>query len=365
MGRKAIIPLVLGLGIGLLAVKFVVKSISDAQASSNARQIVSMVRAKQDIGAYEEITKEAVEVIETADSLLTPANERIEKLDSALGRVSAKPIPRGAPVLLSMLAPAGTKPGVLGRIPQGYRAVAVKIDEASSVAYQIQAGAWVDVIVVMDVETAVKGKKETIAEVILQHVQVAAIGHDSSGEPESAGKNMKPAKSATLLVPEPEVPKLHLAGTRGKITLAMRGEDDTVAAGPATAHSGEIFGTMMQPEPAPAPAVTPAPEPQPAPRMPVRVRPEPELEPAVVMVFRGTTMGPQPSTVERITFEDKNSSKILEVQGGAPTRAGSTLGHNRAGRSQPNRANQTNNPTPPTDASDFEADDETKSNAGE
>lgn len=367
MGRKAIIPLVLGLGIGLLAVKFVVKSISDAQASSNARQIVSMVRAKQDIGAYEEINKESVEVIETADSLLTPANERIEKLDSALGRVSAKPIPRGAPVLLSMLAPEGTKPGVVGRIPQGYRAVAVKIDEASSVAYQIQAGAWVDVIVVMDVETAVKGKKETIAEVILQHVQVAAIGHDSSGEPETGGKQMKPAKSATLLVPEQEVPKLHLAGTRGKITLAMRGEDDTVAAGPATAHSSEIFGTMMPLEPAPAPAVnpTPAPEAQPAPRPAVRVRPEPELEPSVVMVFRGTTMSPQPGTVERITFEDKNSSKILEVQGGAPTRAGSTLGHNRAARPQPNRANQNTNPTPPTDASDFGADDESKSNAGE
>lgn len=362
MGRKAIIPLVLGLGIGLLAVKFVVKSISDAQASSNARQIVSMVRAKQDIGAYEEINKESVEVIETADSLLTPANERIEKLESALGRVSAKPIPRGAPVLLSMLAPEGTKPGVVGRIPQGYRAVAVKIDEASSVAYQIQAGAWVDVIVVMDVETAVKGKKETIAEVILQHVQVAAIGHDSSGEQETAGKQMKPAKSATLLVPEQEVPKLHLAGTRGKITLAMRGEDDTVAAGPATAHSSEIFGNMTQPEPAP-PVAHPTPEP--APRPAVRVRPEPELEPSVVMVFRGTTMSPQPGTVERITFEDKNSSKILEVQGGAPTRAGSTLGHNRAGRAQPNRANQNTNPTPPTDASDFEADDESKSNAGE
>lgn len=364
MGRKAIIPLVLGLGIGLLAVKFVVNRISDAQASNAARQIVTVVRAKQDIGAYEEITKESVEVIETGDSLFAPANERIEKLDSATGRVTAKPIPRGAPVLLTMLAPEGTKPGVMGRIPPGYRAVAVKIDEASSVAYQIQAGAWVDVIVVMDVETAVKGKKETIAEVILQHVQVAAIGHDSSGEQDQQGKNIKPAKSATLLVAEPEVPKLHLAGTRGKITLAMRGEDDTIAVAPAKAYGSEIFAGMN--EPAPAPAPTPAPQPEPAPTRIARFRPEMEEEPASVMVFHGTTMTPQAGTVERITFENKNSTKILEVQGGAPTRAGSTLGSGgRAPRPMPTRASSNNNPTPPTDASDYEANDQSKSDAGE
>jgi len=76
-------------------------------------------------------------------------------------------------------------------------------------------------------------------------------------------------------------------------------------------------------------------------------------------------MSPQLAVVERYVFENKNSSKILEVQGGAPTRAGSTLGHNRGTRAQPSRANQNNNTTPPTDASDYEADDESKSNAGE
>ena len=58
---------------------------------------------------------------------------------------------------------------------------------------------------VMDVDADVRGKKETVAEVILQHVQVAAVGFTARRRRrrESASK-VKPAKSATLLVPEAE-----------------------------------------------------------------------------------------------------------------------------------------------------------------
>src|SRR3990172_1430242 len=180
MSRKAIIPLVLGLGIGLLAVKFVVESIQKAQASNASGKGVTAVRAKQDIEAHEEISKEMVETVETADNLFAPQNDRIEKIERAIGRVAAKPIPRSAPVLLSMLAPVGTKPGMVGRIPAGYRAVSVKIDEVTAAGYQIQPGDWVDVIVGMDIDSGNNRKKETIAEVILQHVQVVAVGQGTS-----------------------------------------------------------------------------------------------------------------------------------------------------------------------------------------
>jgi len=350
MGRKALIPLVLGLGIGLLAVKIVVNSIQKAQAGNANRQTVSVVRAKQDILAFEEITKESVEVVETADSLFAPANERIEKLEGALGRVSAKPIPRNAPVLLSMLSPEGTKPGLLGRIPPGFRAVAVKIDESSSAGYQLQPGAWVDVIVVMDVETSTRGKKETLAEVILQHVQVASIGRDANPEAEGPGKTVKPAKSATLFVPEADVPKLHLAGTRGKLTLAMRGEDDTeTIADPARAYGSEILSSMQSgaiPPPQPAPTATmPRPQVNPA---------DAEPEPVAVLVFHGTTRSPQPGTIERIVFESAGSSRIVDMQGGAPTRAASSIDGTRAARAR-RAATSANANEQPTDASNDEA----------
>jgi len=319
MNRKAIIPLVVGLGIGLLAVKFAIDTIRKAQASSESSKTVTVVRAKLDIAAHEQIQKEMVETVETADNMFVPANERMGTVEAAIGRVTSKPIPRNTPVLMSMLAPEGTRPGMVGRIPPGYRAVSVKIDEVSSAGYQIQPGDWVDVIVVMDIDAGTKGKKETIAEVILQHVQVAAIGQGTSSEAETAGAKVKPAKSATLLVPEEEAPKLHLAGTRGKLTLAMRGEDDKTQNTPAVAYGSEIMRSMQTPEPVPQ-VVSAAPM-EPLVR---RLPPAPEPEPYAVLVFHGTTTNQAP-TVERIIFESANSPKIMEMSLGAPTRASSMM----------------------------------------
>ncbi len=363
MKRKAIIPLVLGLGIGLLAVKFVVQSIQKAQASSQARQVVTVVRAKQDIAAHEEITKDLVETLETADNLFAPANDRIERLEMAVGRVVAKAIPRNMPVLLSMLSPEGTKPGMVGRIPPGFRAVSVKIDEVSGVAYQMQPGDWVDVIVVMDIDTGTKGKKETIAEVILQHVQVAAIGHGTNPEPEGAATKVKPAKSATLLVPEPDVPKLHLAGTRGKITLAMRGEDDKGMETPSVAYGSEILRSLQSPEPAPAPP-TAAPAPTPPPAQVRRPRVEPEVEPHSVLVFHHSTVGTQPDTIDQYTFATPDSAKIVAMTKGAPTRASATMsGAKQSNRPLPARpatsgAKETHGSTESTPASEDPSDED-------
>lgn len=239
MKGKAIIPLVLGLGIGLVTVKFLVDTIRKAQASNQSQETITVIRASQDIDAYEAITADKVELVETVDSLLAPTNDRIGSLEEIEGRVAAKAIPQCAAVLKSMLAPEGTPAGMVGRIPPGFRAVSVKIDEVTGVAFQIKSGDWVDVIVVMDIDSSTRGRKETIAEVILQHVQVAAIGHTATGPTAESKSNMKPAKSATLLVREEDVPRLHLAGTRGKITLAMRGEDEQITERPPSARLDE------------------------------------------------------------------------------------------------------------------------------
>lgn len=315
MKGKAVIPLVLGLGIGLVAVKYVIDTVKQARASGASSRTVKVVRAKQDIGAYVQITPEMVELVETGDGAFAPSSDRITKIEDLKDRVAGKSIPRFSPVLQSMLAPPGTPHGMQGRIKQGYRAVSVKIDEVTGVAYQVQPGDLVDVIVVMDIDSGDRGKKkETIAEVILQRVEVAAIGQSTSGASEEAGSKVKPAKSATLLVTEADVPKLHLAATRGKITLSMRGTEDETFSPPAVAHSNDLFKTLqsklqaLSATPALAMAAPkPVPMSQPAPR---------ELDaPHGVIVYRRATIGNTnvPVSVERITFESAQSSKIIDV----------------------------------------------------
>jgi len=324
MKRKAIIPLMLGLVIGLVAVKALMSAIRKAQASTQATATMPTVVAKQDINAYEEIRQEMIEVIETSDTKLIPSIERLDSLEKVKGRVVGKSIPKGLPIFASMLTPEGTRPGMVGRIPTGFRAVSVKIDEVTGVSYQIKPGDWVDVTVVIDIETGSR-EKETMAEVILQRVQVVAIGQGATNEQEAAsGTKVKPAKSATLLVHEDDVPKLHLAGTRGKLTLALRGEDDEEISEPATAYhndyaAGPKFAKgLSMPEPIPAKSDTV--------KKPTRPRPaEPVAPPHTVTVYR-PVKGAMPGTgIERITFENAYSSHIVDVTQGSPSRAAATM----------------------------------------
>lgn len=321
MRGKAFIPLLLGLGVGLLAVKFGVDAVKKARGSGSSQTTVQVVRAKLDIDAHEAITAEMVELIETVDTSFIPQNDRIGSLEDVVGRVSAKNIPMQSPVLASMLTPPGTPPGMVGRIPPGYRAVAVRIDEVTGVAFQVKPGDYVDVIVVIDVSTGKnRARKETIAEVILQRVRVAAIGQQTRDAAAGRSAKVRPAKSATLFVAEEDVPKLHLAATRGKVTLAMRGAEDVKTTDEfLRAKASDVFAALRdQPPEKPAPKIAP---PLPIPR------PEPQviIQPHSVIVQRGTVwMGLGP-TIERLMFADAASTNIINVTDSAAQATVATL----------------------------------------
>ncbi len=313
MKGKAIIPLVLGLGIGLAAVKVGVDAIKSAEGAGTPEKTVQIVRAKVDLQSHQTIEKEMLEMIEIPESSpLVATNERITSFDDVVGRVTAKSVPQESPLMNSMIAPEGTRPGMVGRIPEGFRAVSVKIDEVTGVAFQIKPGDWVDVIVVMEVDAPGQraGKRESVAEVVLQHVQVAAIGQNV--KPQVAGKptRVKPAKSATLFVAKEDVPKLHLASIRGKITLAMRGSEDESSGTFSALRASDAFSALA--------SDAPEPESEPLPRATTALRPAPRPVPRKhsVTVRRGTTGDTAPTAVELITFENSDSSTVVGSRGG-------------------------------------------------
>lgn len=303
MKGKAIIPLVLGLCVGLVAVKFLVDAVQDARGSTT-RETIAVVRAKADIGSYQKITEELVEIVETTDASLAPALQRFSTLEEVIGQVTAKAIPQNAPVLKNMLAPEGTMPGMRGLVKEGFRAVSVRTDEASSVSYQLQPRDWVDVIVVMDVDTGNGGRRETIAEVILERVQIAAIGQATSGAAtQQGGSKVKPAKSVTLLVPADDAPKLHLAATRGKLTLTLRGENDTTQQKPAIAKASEVLSVGKRPKDPPVRLAEAKP-----------VRRPPPVPTHGVTIITGTGNGQ--IRVNQTIFASGDSRVIVGVSGG-------------------------------------------------
>ena len=323
MKSKAIIPLILGLAVGIATVKLAINTIRKAQAGNKPADIVSTVRAKQDIDPYKEITAEMVEVIETPANPLVPDNDRCETLESVIGRVSAKPIPRFSPVLQSMIAPEGTEAGMVGRIPEGFRAVSVRIDEVTAAGYQISPGDWVDVIVVMDVNNAKGGGRDTIAEVILQNVQVAAIGYATSFAARPGTGKIKPAKSATLMVAEGEVPKLHLASTRGKITLSMRGHEGGINTTPPRASLNNMVKEIRDPNGAQEPKTD------------VSSKPLRSADPFQVVVYHGIGGGRDATSIERIMFASERSTRIMSVSPGHPSTSGSVFSNVRESRQRP------------------------------
>lgn len=321
MKGKAFIPLVLGLVVGLFAVKLVIDTVRKSQATQPMAK-TTIVRAKTDISAFTEISPQDIEEIEVPDAGLAPKDERVSTVEELEGRVAAKSIPMGAPITQSMLAPKGTRPGIAGRIKSGYRAVAVKIDESSMVGYQVQPGDYVDVIVVMDVKSSAR-KKETIAEVLLQRVEVGAIGQgDLTGSEEGKGGKVKPAKTATLLVKEEDSPKLHLAATRGKITLSLRGNDENTVENMASASTNNLLASLMGMNESTDAATEKAPvQPQ---AMLVSDRPMRDpSQPYEIVVRRGSNAG---DVLETITFESKNSSNIIGVTRGVTTPPASVSG---------------------------------------
>lgn len=312
MKGKAIIPLALGLCVGLVAVKFLVDFVKKAQGSTGDQPTVTVFRAAHDIDAFVEITEELLDEFETTDASFIPASERIADKEELLGRVSQKQIPQRSPIFNSMLAPTGTTPGMVGRIPSGFRAVSVKIDEVSGVAYQLKPGVWVDVIAVMDVDNGDanrrKSRRQTVAEVILQKVKIVAIGRATAGP--AGGSNdgkVKPAKSATLLVRKEDAPKLHLAQTKGKITLSMRGDDEEVTEEAITAGDDAFEALRNNVKKPPAPA----------PKRVVDAKPtmrRADVPYSMVVYHRASSL--KNSNIQRITFQDLKSRAIIGVQNG-------------------------------------------------
>jgi Flp pilus assembly protein CpaB len=150
-----------------------------------------------------------------------------------VGRVTSQMIPKGMPITASLLAPEGTPPGMVAKIPDGYRAVAISVDEIVGVGGFVKPGARVDVVIVMSGQ----GRNQNISRVILQNVEVLAVGQKT----ETSGQSATVSRSVTVLVKPEDASKLSLASQKGKLRLALRSQEDFREPKPVTLTDEDLL----------------------------------------------------------------------------------------------------------------------------
>jgi pilus assembly protein CpaB len=231
---------------GLLAVMLVTRYLANVQAYT--RDLKNVVVAKSEIPLGAKIT---IEQLALAPIPNGSAPEGVfRKLEQAVGRVAVTPIGVREPITNMKLAPEGVGAGLQAVIPEGYRAMTVKVDDVVGVSGFVGAGSYVDVVAVIVPVNQTSASQGPISKIVLQNIKVLASG----GKIDSPDNQREPVRVnvVTLQVTPQQAEKLVLAANEGKLQLVMRNFSDqedtqTTGANKATLLNGE----STKPEPAP------------------------------------------------------------------------------------------------------------------
>src|SRR5258705_1829229 len=143
------------------------------------------------------------------------------KMEDVVGRVALTPIGLREPVTKLKLAPEGMGAGLSAVIPEGYRALTVKVDNVVGVSGFIMPGSFVDVVAIDTPATSQDRRNpHPISRIVLQQIKVLASG-TKIDFPENQGKPAS-APAVTLLVTPAQAEKLVLATSQGKLQLVIR-----------------------------------------------------------------------------------------------------------------------------------------------
>lgn len=204
---------------GVLAAFSVSRYLSSAQAYT--KNLNKVVVAKVAIPVGTKIIAEQVMMAQFPKES-TP-DGAFDSADKLVGRVAVMNISAREAITEGRLAPEGTAAGLSAVIPEGYRAMTVKVDDVVGISGFIMPGTLVDVVVVINPEEGA-GRKDPISKIVLQNIKVLANGQNIDQPQDQREANS--VKAITLQVTPEQAEKLALAATEGKLQLVMRNSTD-------------------------------------------------------------------------------------------------------------------------------------------
>jgi pilus assembly protein CpaB len=254
MQNKRLIIAIAGAVIcGLLGVLAVTRYLS--RVEQYTRDLGNVVIAKREIPLGAKITADHVTLAPIPNG--SAPDGVFRKLDEVVGRVVIQPIGLRETITNTKLAPEGTGGGLQAVIPEGYRAVTVKVDDVVGISGFVMPGSYVDVVAVVTPQSQEGAQSQgPISKIVLQHIKVLASG-PKIDSPENQ-REPTSVKAVTLMVLPEQAEKLVLAANEGKLQLVMRNYADEENADTTGASKNTLLrGDNVNPEPAPPSASEP------------------------------------------------------------------------------------------------------------
>ncbi len=219
-----------------------------AQAAANNK---TLVVAKKDLGLGSVITADDIRLVDYPTTAFPQGG--LENIEDAVDRSVTSQILANEPVTLGRVTEKGAGFGLAPLIPDGYRAIAVAVNQVSGVSGFILPGSKVDVILT----GSPVGSDERVTTTVLENVTVLSTGHrqeaDANGQPQNVPVvNM-------LLKPE-DAQLLTLATQEGRIQLVLRNpkDDQEVAEAHDVRRASDLFANLQPRQPQRSAAPRPA-----------------------------------------------------------------------------------------------------------
>ncbi len=295
MNRSRIVmTLMLALVVAGLASFLVFKQLNRLPVKANVA-VRRVVMASKDLNVGEKLAEEDLRLAEWVVG--EPPKGSFFKVQDAIGRAVLYPTFKDEIILGSRLASADAGAGMAAVIPEGMRAVSIRVDDVVAVAGFVGPGSKVDILLTGVSMVGSQGN-ESMTKTILENVQVLAAGQkiqpDARGTPEKVSV-------VTLLCTIDQASKVTLAQSEGKIQLVLRNPTDTLKVdGTAGVARRSLFGVTPTPAPPRLIAVKRTPAPPPPPPPPPAIIIQTPLISATIEVLSGgkktvVELGNQPS----------------------------------------------------------------------
>ncbi|MBC7396500.1 MAG: Flp pilus assembly protein CpaB [Bdellovibrionales bacterium] len=170
------------------------------------------------------------------------SNDYAMEIKRVIGNVAIVPIKKGEQLSLNKITEPSMRTGLSPQVTPGKRAMAITVDETSSVAKLIKPGDRVDVIAVMDFAAGAGSRDNKIAKTFMQDVVILAVGrnitnniarrveNDPTGRAKVRSLTEYDGYSSVTLEVDPAQAQMLAAisaGTSNKLVLTLRNNDDT------------------------------------------------------------------------------------------------------------------------------------------